>query len=182
MVFMDTRFSGARIVILGVVFALVVFSGCISPESLMMEPGQGPGGTPTPTPDGALISGEGEGTGGIITETSISPGTPQYYVKTPYGYLLTTPRAGVRLAIIEIKEETDASGQIYLTGRVRNEENFRISHITLNFNLFNSNGNLVGNAYASVNSLDPGKVWMFTTNSFPAKDYHYYQMGDAFTV
>lgn len=182
MVYMDKRYSGAWIVLLGLLLALIAFSGCISPENLMMEPGKGPAGTPTPTPDGTVLSGEVEGAGEIIIDTASGQGTPQYYVKTPYGYLLTTPRTGVRLAIIEIKEEVDASGQEYLTGKIRNEENFRINHITLNFNLFNSNGNLIGNAYASVNSLDPGKVWMFTTNSFPSKDYHYYQMGDAFTV
>jgi len=179
---MNTQYSGAWMVTLGILLALVALSGCISPENLMMEPGKGSGGTPVPTSDSATHPGEIQGTGEIITEAPISQGAQQYYVKTPYGYILTTPRTGVRLAIIEIKEDVDASGQEYLTGKVRNEENFRINHITLNFNLFNSNGNLIGNAYASVNALDPGKVWMFTTNSFPAKDYHYYQMAEAFTV
>ncbi len=179
---MNKNYSGAGMITLGILLALVALSGCISPENLMMEPGKGSGGTPVPTSDSATHPGEIQGTGEIITEAPISQGAPQYYVKTPYGYILTTPRTGVRLAIIEIKEDVDASGQKYLTGKVRNEENFRINHITLNFNLFNSNGNLIGNAHASVNALDPGKVWMFTTNSFPAKDYHYYQMAEAFTV
>jgi len=179
---MNGGLGSFRILVLVVLLALVALSGCISPEDLLTEPGGGVQGTATPTPDGTSIPGEPGETGAISGDSSQKQVTPQYYLKTPYGYILTNPRTGVRLAIIEIKEEVDVAGQKYLTGRIKNEENFRINHITVNFNLFNSNGYIVGNAYASVNSLGPGKVWKFSTNSFPSKDYHYYEMAEVFTV
>lgn len=179
---MDRELCGAVVAVLVVLLAMAAIPGCVSPESMLPAPGEGDHATATPTPAGTHGAGGVEGAGGVASDISQRQGTPQYYVRTPYGYVLATPRTGSKLAIIEIKEVADASGQEYLTGRIKNDENYRIDHITLNFNLYNSKGNLIGNAYASVNFLDPGKVWMFATNSFPSKDYHYYELKEAFVV
>ncbi|HOT03524.1 MAG TPA: FxLYD domain-containing protein [Methanolinea sp.] len=103
-------------------------------------------------------------------------------IKTPYGYLITTPTTGVRLSVIEIKDDVDATGQRIIIGKIKNDESYRIDHITVNFNLYNSNGNLLGNTYASVNSLGPGKVWRFSTQPFAYRDYQYYEMSGIFTA
>ncbi len=177
---MHRNFGIAGMLALAFTLALVALSGCISPEDMLAGPGGVTEGTVTPTPTGMTLPGESGETGVMKSDITQVQDTTQYYLRTPYGYVLTTPRTGVRLAIIEIKEETDADGRRYLAGSIKNEENTRLSHITVNFNLFNSNGNLVGNTYASVNSLGPGKVWKFTTSSFPSKDYQYYEMAEIF--
>lgn len=179
---MHGKYGIAGMLALAVMLALLALSGCISPEDILSVPGGGTEGTATPTPTGAALQGESGETGVIQSDITLAKDTTQYFLETPYGYIRTIPRTGVRLAIIEIKEEVDETGQKYLTGRIKNEENTRLNHVTVNFNLFNSNGNLVGNAHASVNSLNPGKVWMFTTNSFPSRNYQYYEMAEVFTV
>ncbi|OPX68151.1 MAG: hypothetical protein A4E36_01418 [Methanoregulaceae archaeon PtaB.Bin009] len=159
---------------------LLSFSGCISPQDFVAEPGPGPTGTLTPatTPTAGIPTEEG----GIGVLPVVRGGTSQYFVKMPYGYMVTSPTTGVRLSVIEIKDDLDATGQRVISGKIKNDENYRIDHITVYFNLYNSNGNLIGNAYASVNSLGPGKVWRFTTNPFAYKDYQYYEMAGTFTA
>jgi len=166
--------------VLAVFAGMLALSGCISPQDIILEPGPGPvetvspGATPTP---GTSIQG-----GGIDLPIDAGRGVPQYIIKTPYGYLITTPTTGVRLSVIEIRDDVDATGQRIISGRIKNDESSRIDHITVNFNLYNSNGNLLGNTYASVNSLGPGKVWRFSTQPFAYRDYQYYEMSGIFTA
>ncbi|MCU0631886.1 MAG: FxLYD domain-containing protein [Methanolinea sp.] len=159
---------------------LITLSGCISPQDLVAEPGGSTSGTVTPTSTSSPR--EPAETGATDMVPVPVSGTSQFFVKTPYGYLLTSPTTGIRLSIVEIKDEVDATGQRFISGKIKNDENFRINHITVNFNLYNPNGNLIGNAHASVNSLGPGKVWKFSTNSFSYKDYNYYEMAGIFTA
>ncbi len=177
---MKTGRVTSRIMTLAVLASLLALSGCISPQDFIAEPGPGPVGAispaATPTP-GTSIEG-----GGIDLLPDAGRGVPQYVIKTPYGYLITTPTSGVRFSVIEIKDDLDATGQRIISGRIKNDENYRIDHITVNFNLYNSNGNLLGNAYASVNSLGPGKVWRFSTQPFAYRDYQYYEMSGIFTA
>ncbi|OPX68820.1 MAG: hypothetical protein A4E37_00836 [Methanoregulaceae archaeon PtaB.Bin056] len=166
--------------VLAVFACLIALSGCISPQEFMAEPGPSPEGTVSPvvtTTPGTPTEG-----GGIDLLPDAGRGVPQYIIKTPYGYLITTPTSGVRVSVIEIRDDLDATGQRIISGRIKNDENYRIDHITVNFNLYNSNGHLIGNTFASVNSLGPGKVWKFSTQPFSYRDYQYYEMSGIFTA
>jgi len=124
--------------------------------------------------------------GGVVAGSSCpepagnSPAAPQHLVATPYGYVLTHPASNTRISVIEIEEGTDETGQKYLTGRVKNDNSEEIDHITLQFNLYNIDGYLIGNTYASANSLGSQKTWKFTTQPFPSRDYHHYELTKIF--
>lgn len=160
--------------------SFIALSGCISPQDFVPEPGPGP--LATISPASTTLPGVPEGERGTDLLPVTGSRAPQYYVKTPYGYLLTSPTTGVRFSIIEIKDDVDATGQRVITGKLKNDENYRIDYVSINFNLYNSNGNLIGNTYASVHSLGPGKTWKFTTNPFTYRDYQYYEMAGIFTA
>lgn len=165
----------------GIMGILILASGCLSPDVLLPEQRQGGEIPPTavPTESTYPVGAGGEPVPGVA-QASPDAGGPQHFVATPYGYVLTRPVSGTRLSIIEIKEETDETGQKYLTGKIKNEEQVTLNHITLQFNLYNANGHLIGNTYASVNSLAPQKTWKFTTQPFPPRDYHHYEMAEIF--
>jgi len=154
--------------------------GCISPRDLIPEPVSPAEQSPVPT---TPPQSERER---VVTvpdsESFLAASAPRHFVATPYGYVLTRPVPGIRISIIEIKEETDATGQKYLTGRIKNEEQEKIDHITLQFNLYSANGYLIGNTYASVNGLAPQKTWKFSTQPFPPKEYHHYELAEIFTA
>ncbi|MDD1715757.1 MAG: FxLYD domain-containing protein [Methanolinea sp.] len=164
--------------------ALIALSGCISPEDFQGGT-DNPPATASPTP-GAI---EGsptarQSTGETTPENVVPIATPQSgYVETPYGYvsysgLKTTPRITVQ----DIKAETNDLGEKYIAGRIKNEGSSRIDHITLTVNLYNSNGNLLGNAVASAHFLGPGKVWRFSTGTFPSREYSFFEVAEIFVA
>ncbi|MCQ8894009.1 MAG: DUF5018 domain-containing protein [Methanolinea sp.] len=170
----------ASISIMGIV---ILASGCLSPEVLLPDQGHGGETSPTALPtEGPYPAVTREEPVPGVVQVAADAGGPAHYVATPYGYVLARPQKGLRLVVMDIREETDASGQKFLSGRIKNEEQARISHVTLQFNLYNANGNLLGNTYASVNSLPPGKIWRFSTDPIPYRDYQYYELAEIFAA
>lgn len=164
--------------------ALIALSGCISPEDIQ---GATIGPSATASPTQGVTGGpaaEGQSTGETTQESVVPIATPvSGYVETPYGYVSfsgtkTTPR----LTVQDIKAETNDLGEKYITGRIKNEGNSRIDHITLTVNLYNSNGNLLGNAVSSAHFLGPGKVWRFTTGTFPSREYSFFEVAEIFVA
>ena len=49
----------------------------------------------------------------------------------------------------------------YIEGKLKNESGKNIDSISLTFNLYDEQGNVVGNAIASAATLAPGDTWAF---------------------
>lgn len=163
-----------------VLFAAAAFSGCISARDLVFE--TTPPSIPSPAPTTPPQADSGRPV--PLVDTGYGSGTeiPRHLVATPYGYVLTRPAPRTRISIIEVREEMVGDGQKILAGKIKNDEPATIGHITVQFNLYNANGQLVGNTYASVNSLAPQKTWKFATQPFPARDFHHYELAEIFTA
>ncbi len=162
-------------IVLGI---LAVCSGCIS------EPGPQEAAGPTPT-----ATASPQATSGVKEIVQATPGGPeqgqapaQVYVESPFGYVAATQKDAGAMHVLEVKDETDENGERIITGRIKNEGSTRIDHATVTFNLFNSNGQVIGNAHATVHYLDPGKVWKFTTGPFSYPDYKYAEIAEIFTA
>lgn len=163
---------------------LIALSGCISPENLEGVTG-GPSVTESPTPGSTDGGPAGEqSTDQTVKDIVVPIATPQSgYVETPYGYVAYTGmKTSPRLVVQDIKAETNDLGEKFITGRIKNEGSSRIDHITLTVNLYNSNGNLLGNAVSSAHYLGPGKVWRFTTGTFPSKEYSFFEVAEIFVA
>ncbi|MEM2124210.1 MAG: FxLYD domain-containing protein [Methanolinea sp.] len=161
-------------------FAAAALSGCISARDLVPEPP--PPGIPLPVPTTPPQADSGRTVPLVETGYGSGEEAPRHLVATPYGYVLTRPSPRTRISIIEVREETVGDGEKILAGKIKNDEPATIGHITVQFNLYNANGQLVGNTYASVNSLAPQKTWKFATQPFPARDYHHYELAEIFTA
>ncbi|HUU74825.1 MAG TPA: FxLYD domain-containing protein [Methanoregulaceae archaeon] len=172
-----------KVMITGILVLLVailaILGGCIDMQEL--EEGIFPTATPTSGQQVLEPSGTQVMYVGGDTPSEAGPST-KGYVKTPFGYNSYESQSTPRITLIEAKAETDDSGRKYITGKIKNEAPQRIDHITIVFNLYNSNGNLLGNAYASVDYLGSGKIWKFTTNTFESKEYQFFEMAEIFSV
>jgi len=159
-------------------FLITTIAGCVSMEEF--ERGVSP---PTPTP----VQQESE-PAEIPMETTTSEIAPSGqpvtggYVKKPFGYLWFEDRISPPVTIIEVKAETDNSGQKYIAGRIRNEGTERIGHLTVVYNLYDANGNVLGNACASIDYLGAGKTWKFSTDPFEQGDYQFFELAEIFAV
>ncbi len=46
----------------------------------------------------------------------------------------------------------------------------------MTFNLYDANGNHIGNVYTKTDYLGGGKVWKFRTNSFKLNNYQFFEV------
>ena len=160
-------------------FMFTFFAGCVSMEEFEKEiisPA-------TPTPVQGVTEPAESPIEIAASETSpSSQPAPGGYVQKPYGYLRFEDRISPPVTVIEMKAETDDSGNRYITGRIKNEGTQRIDHLTVVFNLYDANGNMLGNAYSSIDYLGAGKIWKFNTDSFKFKDYVFFELAEIFAV
>ena len=52
-------------------------------------------------------------------------------------------------------------GNIFIAGTVKNESAKSYRYAQISFNLLDKNGNQIGNAFANVTGLEPGRAWKF---------------------
>jgi hypothetical protein len=160
-----------------IVLTLALFiCGCLSPEE---SGGQPNATTPTMSP---VSTGEetspGASPGGIV----VVPEGSEKFVSRPWGYEKFVANPALHATLQETRVETDSSGKLYLTGRIKNDSEFTAEYIEATFNIYNANGALIGNAVASAYFLPPGKTWVFRTNSFDATSYQFNELAEIFTA
>jgi hypothetical protein len=161
-----------------IVLMLTLFAcGCLGPEELGGQPTAT--GTPTmsPTPTGQEI-GTGAGPESIV----VVPEGSEKFVARPWGYEKFVANPSLHATLQETRVETDSSGRLYLTGRIKNDSEFTAEYIEATFNIYNANGALIGNAVASAYFLPPGKTWVFRTNSFDATSYQFNELAEIFAA
>jgi hypothetical protein len=98
------------------------------------------------------------------------------YIERSYGYVPYTPPPEYRLTIIEANSRLDSSGNVIIYGRVKNEGPGSLSYLEMTFNLFDSSGNLLGNAHAHVEYFESGKTWRFESDPVPGTNYQFFEI------
>lgn len=113
----------------------------------------------------------------IVGGSSIQAEAPTSgYIEYSYGYVPYTLPPDNKLTYIDASGTKDASGMVIITGRIKNEGPGSLNYLHLTFTLFDSNGNVLDNAYASVENLPPGKTWRFATEPVKADDYQHFEL------
>lgn len=161
-------------------FLVMLVTGCVSLEELEKS-ALPPAATPT---SGQMESRVQEIPESVVTRdisTTVQPHSGGY-VKKPYGYVYFEESITPSVSVVETKVETDVSGQKFITGRIRNTGTGKIDHLTIVFNLYDANGDMLGNTYASIDNLEAGKTWRFRTESFESQNFQYSELSEIFAV
>ena len=171
-----TRWAGIFSAITVLTFMLLM-CGCLGPE----VPGGPTEVTGTPT-IGPVVTGEETRTGAAPEGVIVLPEGSEMFVTRPWGYEKFVPDPSLHATLQETRVETDSSGRLYLTGRIKNDSQYTAKYIEATFNLYSADGSLIGNAVASAYFLPAGKTWLYRTNSFDASGYQFNELADIFTA
>jgi hypothetical protein len=167
------RSSPAAGLLLALILAIILLSaGCLEPY-----PGEGPapptspGETPVATGTIPAVPTTVSVGRGITAEVPASG-----YIERSYGYVpITTPPEN-KLTYIEATATKDASDMVTISGKIRNDGPGTLNFLHVTYTLLDANGNILGNAYASVEYIPAGKTWRFTTGPVRAQGYQYFEM------
>ncbi len=160
--------------LLVLILMFIMFSaGCLEPYS----GGEGPAPPTTPGISPAVT-----GTvSAIPTTMSVGRGIPAEfpasgYIERSYGYVPIAEPPENSLSYIDAAGTKDASGMVTITGRIKNDGPGTLNFLQVTYNLYDANGNILGNAHASVEYIGSGKTWKFTTEPVRAPDYQYFEL------
>lgn len=103
------------------------------------------------------------------------------FVSRPFGYLECTEDSMVNLSIKKTYIDRISRDKAYIKGEIRNQDDKTIDIIVLTFNLFNADGDQIGNAYATIDYLEPKKTWKFSTDVIDRSDFKFERYGSIFT-
>lgn len=114
--------------------------------------------------------------------TSLSSSEPStLLVQRPYGYISTKRYDDVNLSLhSSALDKSEPEGTV-IRGIVHNRNLEEIGVVVIVFNLFDANGNQIGNAYASVDFLSPRTNWRFVTDPISNPDLQFYRFAYFFT-
>jgi len=113
----------------------------------------------------------------VVGGSSIQTEAPMSgYIEYSYGYVPYTIPPDNKLTYIDASGTKDASGMVIIAGRIKNEGPGSLNYLHVTFTLFDSNGNVLDNAHASVEYLPSGKTWRFITEPVKADDYQYFEL------
>ncbi|NYT07168.1 MAG: hypothetical protein GKC05_02780 [Methanomicrobiales archaeon] len=164
----------ARGLILTFILVIILLSaGCLEPypggegQEVPSGPGETPAATGTMTPVPTTVP----GARGIPADVPASG-----YIERSYGYVAITGQPENSLSYIEATGTKDASGKVTITGRIRNDGPGPLNFLHVTYNLFDANGNILGNAHASVEYVGSGKTWKFTTEPVSVPGYQYFEL------
>jgi len=149
-------------------------AGCLGPLEPEIPPGTPAGPefsdsppvlpeSPQPTPETPVRN--------VPAETPFSA-----YIERSYGYAPYVTPPDYRLTMIESSARRDPSGNVIISGRMKNEGPDSLTYLHLTFNLFDASGNQVGNAHASIEYLSAGKTWRFETIPVPGTGYQFFEL------
>ena len=118
-----------------------------------------------------------------IQETIQKEGTDgrKLFISRPFGYLECTEDTQVNLSIKKTYIDRVARDKAYIRGEIKNLDDKTIDIIVLTFNLFNADGNQIGNAYATIDYLEPKQIWKFSTDPITRSDFKFERYGSVFT-
>jgi hypothetical protein len=107
--------------------------------------------------------------------TVVKEGTDgmRLYLKRPYGYLQSSKGGQANLSIIKTSIERSSKSKAVIKGEIKNLDNKVIDLVVLTFNLYNADGDQIGNAYASIDYLSPQTSWKFSTDPIERSDFQF---------
>ena len=103
------------------------------------------------------------------------------YVSRPFGYMECMENDQVNLTIVRTYIDRVSKDKAYIRGEIRNQDDKTIDLIVITFNLFNANGEQIGNAYASIDYLEPKRTWKFSTEPILGSEFRFERFGSIFT-
>jgi hypothetical protein len=166
-----------KLTAISVLIVALSLCGCLSPEEIGGQPQvtSTPTMSTTPTggPSATVTSQEG-----VI----VLPEGSEKFVSRTWGYEKFVANPALHATLQETRLETDSLGNLYLTGRIKNDGQARIEYVQVTFNIYNANGALINNAVANAYFLPAGKTWVYTTNSFDASTYQFNELAEIFTA
>lgn len=72
----------------------------------------------------------------------------------------------------------DILGIYHIEGIVKNKTNKKFDYVQVQFNLYDKQGNIVGQALANMNNLDANGTWKFTAYNFSGESYSTYKLAE----
>ncbi|PWR74961.1 FxLYD domain-containing protein [Methanospirillum stamsii] len=103
------------------------------------------------------------------------------YISRPYGYVETSEDTQVNLSIRKTYIDRVSRDKAYIKGEIKNLDDKTIDVIIITFNLFNADGKQIGNAYASIDYLEPKGEWIFSTEPITRTDFKFERYGSIYT-
>jgi hypothetical protein len=177
-----------RNVVVGMLLLLCACcAGCTTPPS---------GPDTTTGQGGALSTAQGTPAPGIITTQPMYqsipqaaqtnapqniPSLPSAYIRRPYGYQQYSVSGTYLITPVESHVETDQSGNQVIVGRVKNEGSTTVDLVVVTLNLYDANGFLIGNRYASADFLKPGRTFKYTTSPITETGFVNFEVADIFS-
>ena len=104
----------------------------------------------------------------------------KFFVSRPFGYLECTEDTHANLSIKKTYIDRVARDKAYIRGEIKNLDDKTIDVIVLTFNLYNADGDQIGNAYATVDYLEPKKIWKFSTEPITHSDFKFERYSSVF--
>ena len=95
------------------------------------------------------------------------------YLKRPYGYIQSSQKSQGNLSIIKTSIERYSKSKAVIKGEIKNLDEKTIDLVVVTFNLYNADGNQIGNAYASIDYLGPKGTWKFMTDPIERSDFQF---------
>jgi hypothetical protein len=162
----------------GVLIAILLISifsaGCFEEWPVSPAPVQTTPATASPTP--TVLPGE------IIPGSVAVPVISQGYIQRPYGYTPFTIDMSQAVSIQDRGQTTiDEQGRQVISGKIKNIGSQRIDYIVVTFDLYNRNGEVIGNSYARLDYLLPGKVWKFQSDPITVAGFSSFEIAGIFT-
>lgn len=162
---------GALLLIMAVGLSCAGCLGPIEPEIPPVTPGRPEVADTPPDPSESTDTTPETPVRGVPAETPFSA-----YIERSYGYAPYITSPDFRLTMIESSARRDPSGNVIISGRVKNEGPDSLTYLHLTFNLFDASGNQVGNAHASIEYLGAGKTWRFETVPVSGTRYQFFEL------
>jgi hypothetical protein len=114
-----------------------------------------------------------------VEKEDVTPGMT-LYVERPYGYIQSNRASQANLSIIKTYIERYSKSKAVIRGEIKNMDDKTIDLVVATFNLYNADGDQIGNAYASVDYLAPRTTWKFVTDPIERSDFQFEQYGSIY--
>ncbi|PKL60463.1 MAG: hypothetical protein CVV33_02540 [Methanomicrobiales archaeon HGW-Methanomicrobiales-4] len=95
------------------------------------------------------------------------------YLKRPYGYIQSSQESQANLSIIKTSIERYSKSKAVIKGEIKNLDDKMIDLVVITFNLYNADGDQIGNAYASIDYLASKTTWKFMTDPIERSDFQF---------
>jgi hypothetical protein len=77
-----------------------------------------------------------------------------------------SPSSLPNLELVRSSGSVDAAGIMHIEGTLRNNTSRSYRYVAISFDVYNEQGDKVGDAFTNVRGLDPGQTWAFDALSF----------------